>query len=148
MPLYTGQHGIVRHNPNYDGTGSSLTSALQVRNWQVNLVSPTIDTTTLGQTWVTKIPSTRSCTGTCEINYYRTPTDNDSTASNWIDRLVDKQTADDVNYRVEFMLSRGSSSGRIQFEGFITNITMSCQVGEVVTVQATFESDGIVDSSF
>ena len=55
MPLYTGQHGIVRHNPNYDGTGSSLTSALQVRNWQVNLVSPTIDTTTLGQTWVTRI---------------------------------------------------------------------------------------------
>lgn len=143
MPLYTGQHGVVKHaadprggnRPGWDG-------ANQVKNWQVNIQSPMIETTTLGQSWAERIPGVRSATGTCEINYYRGPNNTGSTATDWLDRIVNHQSADDDYYPVQFLLNRGSASNGIEIRAFITNITVTCSVGEVVTLQATFESDG------
>ena len=142
MPLYTGQHGSVRHRQNDDGTQGGWTDAAQVRNWQINFQSPTITTTTLGEEWEQRIPGVKSATGTCEINYFRGSNNGDSTASHWLDRLYSHQSANDRDYAVQFMLSHGSNTQTVQINAYITNITVSCAVGEVVTLQATFESDG------
>ena len=142
MPLYTGQHGSVRHRQNDDGTGGGWEDAAQVRNWQINFQSPTITTTTLGSQWQERIPGVKSATGTCEINYFRGQNNGRSTASHWLDRLYDNQSADDRDYAVQFMLTHGSNTQTVQINAYITNITVSCSVGEVVTLQATFESDG------
>ena len=115
-----------------------------VRNWSFSNTAETIDTTTLGDTYRDKVPGLKSTTGQAQLMYYRDSDDTDGPISNILDafRYQDSETIRN-EIRVLFRLHHSSSGSRdFSFPAIITNWSMACSVGEVVTVDCTFESQG------
>lgn len=115
-----------------------------VRNWSFSNTAETIDTTTLGDTYRGKIGGLKSTTGQAQLMYYRDSGDADGPISKILDafRFQDSETVRD-EIRVRFRLHHSSSGSRdFDFPAIITNWSMACSVGEVVTVDCTFESQG------
>ena len=115
-----------------------------VRNWSFSNTAETIDTTTLGDTYRDKVPGLKSVTGQAQLMYYRDSDDTDGPISNILDafRYEDSETVRN-EIRVLFRLHHSSSGSRdFAFPAIITNFSMACSVGEVVTVDCTFESQG------
>jgi hypothetical protein len=115
-----------------------------VRNWSFSNTAETIDTTTLGDTYRDKVGGLKSTTGQAQLMYYRDSDDTDSAISNMLDafRYQDSETVRS-ELRVLFRLHHSSSGNRdFSFPALLTNWSMACSVGEVVTVDCTFESMG------
>ena len=115
-----------------------------VRNWSFSNTAETIDTTTLGDTYRGKVGGLKSVTGQAQLMYYRDSDDTDSAISNMLDafRFQDSETVRG-EIRVLFRLHHSSNGNRdFSMPVLITNWSMSCSVGEVVTVDCTFESQG------
>ena len=140
MALYTGQHGILFHEKSPDGKGNSLQQAANVRSWQVNMTQQMLPVTRLGDTWEDRLGGLKSITGTAEIYYYRNSNGSDSTVSELFDRFLQQDTQA-RNYSMMFRLRQDGTNSDLKFWGLISNFTMTCSVGEVVTAQITFESD-------
>ena len=141
MAIYTGQHGQLFHEKNANGVGSSYTQAAQVKNWQINMTQQMMEVTKLGDTWTDRLGGLKQITGTCELIYYRTDNNKDGTPSELFDRFF-KQTTRALNYKLLFRLRPDGLNSDLSFKGLISSYTMNCTVGEVVSVQVTFESDG------
>lgn len=124
--------------------GSSVTAATlvgQVKNWTWSTSQTVLDTTSLADTDRTVIPSTRSTTGSCSLHYYGSG----SSASTLINKIVKTgdalgSGANDASDQVTFKLEVDGST--ITIPAYITNASMSCSVGEVVSVDISFEADG------
>ena len=140
MSIYTGQHGLLYHESNASGVGGSLVEAAKVKNWQINMTQAMLEVTSLGDTWTDRLGGAKSITGTCELIYYRDD-GKDGTASKLFDRFF-QQTTKANNYSLLFRLRQDGVNSDLQFNGLISSFTMNCTVGEVVSAQVTFESDG------
>ena len=124
--------------------GSSITAATlvgQVKNWTWSTSQTVLDTTSLADTDRTVIPSTRSTTGSCSLHYYGSG----SSASTLINKIVKTggslgDGTNDESDQVTFKLEVDGST--ITIPAYITNASMSCSVGEVVSVDISFEADG------
>ena len=115
-----------------------------VRNWSFSNTAETIDSTVLGDTYRNKLGGLKSVTGQAQLMYYRDSDDTDSAISNMLDafRYQDSETVRN-EIRVLFRLHHSASGSRdFDFPALITNWSMACSVGEVVTVDCTFESQG------
>ena len=115
-----------------------------VRNWSFSNTAETIDTTTLGDTYREKLGGLKSITGQAQLMYYRDDDDTDSPISYLLDafRVQDSETIRN-EIQVRFRLHHSSRGARDYiFPALITNWSMACSVGEVVTVDCTFESMG------
>lgn len=99
-----------------------------------------LEVTSLGDTWADRLGGIKSITGTCELIYYRDDGKN-GTASELFERFF-QQTTKAKNYKMLFRLRQDGVNSDLSFKGLISSYTMSCTVGEVVTAQVTFESDG------
>lgn len=126
------------------GSGSTASEGgceAKVQNWTWAVSQQVLDTTTLCDTDRTIIPSTRSTTGTCRLFYYGS----NSAASKLINKIVktgssvgdgDNAESDQVTFKLEV-------DGRyITIPAYITNASMNCAVGEVVSVDISFEANG------
>jgi hypothetical protein len=139
MAFYSGINGVL-----YFGTGNSATAggcSAKVKNWQWTTTQEVLDTTSLCDTDRTIVPSTRSTTGSCSLHYYGA----NSSASQLITRIVktgsglgdgDNAASDQVTFKLEV---EGRS---ITIPAYITSASMTCAVGEVVSVDISFESNG------
>ena len=116
----------------------------QVRNWSFSNTAETIDTTVLGDTWRDKVPGLKSMTGQAQLMYYRDNDDSDSPVSAMLDLLFYQDSElQRGQFRVMFRLHHSSRGTRTQsFPAIITNWSMACAVGEVVTVDVSFECQG------
>ena len=116
----------------------------QVRNWSFSNTAETIDTTVLADTWRQKVPGLKSMTGQAQLMYYRDADDTDSPVSQMLDLLYYQDSdLQRGQFRVLFRLQHSSRGTRTQsFPAILTNWSMSCAVGEVVTVDVTFEAQG------
>ena len=140
MSIYTGQHGRLFHEKNASGEGGSLQEAAKVKNWQINMTQSMLEVTKLGDSWTDRLGGLKSITGTCELIYYRDD-GKDGTPSELFDRFF-QQTTKAKNYKLLFRLQQDGVNSDLSFRGLISSYTMNCTVGEVVSVQVTFESDG------
>ena len=124
-------------------TGGYLRAG-QVRNFSFSSTAETIDTTVLGDTWRDKVPGLKSMTGQAQLMYYRDPDDSDSPVSQMLDLLYYQDSElQRGEFRVMFRLHRSARVTRDQsFPAILTNWSMSCAVGEVVTVDVSFECMG------
>lgn len=126
------------------GSGTSATSGgceAKVQNWSWATTQQMLDTTSLCDTDRTVVPSTRSTTGSCRVLYYGS----NSTASQLINKIVksgtgvgdgDNAASDQVTFKLEV------DGKTITIPAYITNAAMNCAVGEVVSVEISFEADG------
>ena len=83
-------------------------------------------------------------TGQAQLMYYRDPDDSDSPVSQMLDLLhYQDSELQRGQFRVMFKLHRSSRVVREQsFPAILTNWSMACSVGEVVTVDVSFECMG------
>lgn len=113
-----------------------------VRNWSFSNTAETIDSTKLGDTFRQKLGGLKSITGQAQLMYYRDADDSDGPISQMLDafRYQDSET-EQGEINVLFRLHHSASGNRdYSFPALITNWSMSCAVGEVVTVDVTYES--------
>lgn len=110
----------------------------QVKNWQWSVAQTLLDTTYLSDTDKTVAPGLRTTTGSCTLHYYGT----NSSASTLIKNIVKTggNTATQVTFKLEV------DGQNITIPAFISNASMNCAVGEVVSVDISFEANGAVTS--
>ncbi len=110
----------------------------QVKNWQWSTAQTLLDTTYLSDTDKTVAPGLRTTTGSCSLHYYG----QGSSAGTLINKIV--KTGGAASTQVTFKLEVDGKN--IEVPAFISNASMSCAVGEVVSVEINFEANGSVTS--
>ena len=124
--------------------GGAWQNAGQVRNWTFSNTAETIDTTKLGDDYRQKLPGLKSITGQAQLMYYRDPDDSEGVPSRLF-RYFEEQDSENLagDLEVRFRLRHSQSLARaFEFNCIITNWSMSCAVGEVVTMDVSFEGNG------
>ena len=121
-----------------------------MQNWTFQTSQAVLETTSLGDTDRTITPGTRSLAGSCRLFYYQ----NDRGIGGDVTKLIQKcvKTAlpagngvagDSAPATMRLAINDGSSSGRfIEFQCYLTAISMSMAVGEVFSADVSFEANG------
>jgi hypothetical protein len=137
----------------FSGTQGELyidgVKAAKVRNWSFSSSLGLLDTTTLGDTDSTSTPGIRTNTGSCQLFYY-SPTGvpgQDNSASTLINKLL-KAGAEGVAPEAEEVVLKlavtegGGSTSYVQGPAYLTSVSMSCAVGEVLSADVSFQING------
>ena len=139
----------------YSGTQGELfidgVKAAKVRSWTMNSSLSLLDTTTLGDTDSTSTPGIRTNTGSCALFYYESTVSGTDSCSVLINKLLKKGTdtnnpgvaneAEKVTLRLQ--VSEGGVNPRfIEGDVYLTSAAMSCAVGEVLSADVSFQTDG------
>ena len=144
MSFYSGIDGVV-----YFGSAANAGEggcSAKVKNFQWSISQNVLDTTSLCDTDKTIIPGVRSTTGTCSLHYYKGGSES---ASKLIEKIVkpggsypngDTARSEQVTFKLEV----GGTGNSITIPAYITQASMTCAVGEVVSVDIAFEADGAV----
>ena len=139
MAFYSGINGVL-----FFGSGTNPTEGgcdAKVKNWQWSTTQEVLDTTSLCDTDRTLVPSTRSTSGSCRLHYYGS----NSAASKLINKIVktgtgigdgDNASSDPVTFKLQV------EGQEIIIPAFITSASMTCSIGEVVSVDISFEANG------
>ena len=148
--FYSGQDGKLIVN--------DVTIA-KVRSWSFTANQAVLETSSLADTDRTLIPGIRSVTGSCSIYYYRVQNDASDSTTDVGDLLANVLTANtgsggeqggDTKSTVKFQLQiadGGASTGAntsIDFYAYITSLSMTSSVGEVMSADVSFEVNGAV----
>jgi len=123
--------------------------AAKVRSWSMNTSLSLLETTSLGDTDTTTTPGIRTNTGSCQIYYYAPSpvVGQDNSASKLINKLI-KAGVDGVAPEAEeviLKLSLTNDSGtptHVECPVYLTSVSMSCAVGEVVSADVAFQVNG------
>tara|TARA_R100001460_G_scaffold18976_1_gene39896 strand:- start:141 stop:650 length:510 start_codon:yes stop_codon:yes gene_type:complete len=162
MAVFTGATGKLFLNDTTDNSAPG-TEIAKVQNWSVSSSVSLISNKTLGDTDDTFVPIGRSTTGSCRILYYQevlgTPNANDS-ASTFLNKVFKPRSADSgfgsgasldqndadsnlKNFRLRLHVNDGTTSGKfIDMRVFITNISLSMSVGDIVAADIQFQCQG------
>jgi len=162
MANFTGATGKLFLNNTADNSDPG-TEIAKVQNWSFSTSVSLVSTKTLGQTDDVFTPVGRSTTGSCRILYYqenlglKNPNNSASTFLNKVLKQRDS-AADIVNgasldqndsdvatktFRIRLNIDDGTSNGKfIDMRVFITSISMSMSVGEVLAADIQFQCQG------
>lgn len=148
--FYSGQDGKLIVN--------DVTIA-KVRSWSFTANQAVLETSSLADTDRTLIPGMRSVTGSCSIYYYRVQGDSSDLTTDVGDLLTNVLTANTgsggeqgggTKSTVKFQLQiadGGATAGTttsIDFHAYITSLSMTSSVGEVMSADVSFEVNGAV----
>ena len=143
--LYSGQDGVL-----YVGDKK----AAKVRSWSFTANQAVLETVSLGDTERTLIPGIRSLTGSCSIYYYQTTAGNktpEGGVTTFIDAFIQEGAnsgGDSVEpassqLKLKLAIDDGTTSMRyIEMYAWITSLSMTSSVGEVIAADISFEADG------
>ena len=148
--FYSGQDGKLIVN--------DVTIA-KVRSWSFTANQAVLETSSLADTDRTLIPGMRSVTGSCSIYYYRVQ-DDESDKTTDVGDLLGKVLAaksgsggdqgGGTNPTAQFQLriadggQKGGENADISFHAYITSLSMTSSVGEVMSADVSFEVNGAV----
>ena len=115
-----------------------------VRNWSFSQTAETIDATVLGSTYRDKLGGLKGITGQAQMMYYRDDNDAETVISNMMDAMYYQDSETEFGHiQPYFRLHHSGNTNRdFAFAAVLTNISMNCAVGEVVTVDVSFEAMG------
>ena len=137
----------------YSGTQGELyidgVKAAKVRNWSFSSSLGLLSTTTLGDTDETSTPGIRTNTGSCQLFYYAPSpiVGENNSASTLINKLIKAGTdgvapeAEQVVLKLAVTKGTGATS-YIQGPAYLTSVSMSCAVGEVLSADVAFQING------
>ena len=139
MAFYSGLDGQL-----YLGT----TKIGKVQNWSLNASQAVLETTSLEDTDRTLINGVRSMSGSCRVFYYTDAgSGGTSDASAFIDNIIKTGASGiddgvaDQSASVTFKL-HADANKFIEVYAWITGVSMSMAVVEVMSVDVTFEVSG------
>ena len=153
--FFSGQHGRLEIK-SADDTGA-FDAVGNLKNWSINFTMPVLETTSLGDTDRTVLHGVRSFSGSSSLLYYSSSTSNLNLMTK--DFIFGKSRGSE-NYggknfgvnnepelsRLVLRLTNGGTNYDMNVFAYITGFTISCNVGEVVQAEITFEGHGAPQS--
>tara|TARA_R100000742_G_C4265034_1_gene83006 strand:+ start:394 stop:846 length:453 start_codon:yes stop_codon:yes gene_type:complete len=142
--FYSGQDGQLIVNDQ---------TVAKVRSWSFTVNQAVLETVSLEDTDRTLIPGIRSVTGSCSIYYYQSTNGADTDTGTFLNNMITATTtgasgeqAGDDKSAVKFHLRivDGSTTRYIEFWAYITSLSMTNSVGEVMSADISFEVHGAV----
>jgi len=145
--FYSGQDGQLF-------VDNAASPVAKVRSWSFTASQAVLETVSLEDTDRTIIPGIRSITGSCSIYYYSDS--GEDTGAGGVSTLLQKfvkvsggsdagvsKTTKASNVRLKLLIDDGSTAKRfIDFYAYITSLSMTNAVGQVLAADISFEVDG------
>ena len=162
MAYFTGATGKLFLNNTTD-TSDPGTEIASVQNWSVSSSVSLVSTKTLSQTDDVFIPVGRSTTGSCRILYYQDNLgikNSSNSASTFLNKVLkQRDSAADIlqgasldqndvdlpakTFRIRLKIDDGTATGKfIDMRVYITNISLSMSVGDIVAADIQFQCQG------
>jgi len=146
---FSGQHGRIFASAAGVGSASPIGS---IRSWSINQSMDVLETTTMGATDRTLIAGVRSYTGSATLIYYQENNSNVKLMANQTFITGGRNDYNSDTYgqnskpSLSYLILRctdGSDNYDLQCYAYITGLSVTCTVGEVVTAEITFEGHGL-----
>ena len=134
MAFFRGQQGSVK----FDDAGSTAAAISSTRSWSLTVEKETLDTTALGDTYRANVGGLISGSGTCEILYTASSSDETNV---FIEHV---NTATDAGGALFELFLDTSGDKKITFDGVITSAEYSATVGEVEVITVSFVTNGAI----
>lgn len=134
MAFFRGQQGSVK----FDDAGSSAATITSTRSWSLTVEKESLDTTALGATYRANVGGLISGSGTCEVLY----TASSSDETNAFIEMVN--TANDEGAALFELYMDTTGTKKISFDGVITSAEYSATVGEIEVITLNFVTNGAI----
>ena len=165
MAYFTGATGKLFLIKETDGEADTVVEIAAVQNWSVSSSVSLISTKTLSQTDDVFTPVGRSTTGSCRILYYqetlgsKTLSSGTGSASTFLNKIIKQRDSTTIPsgasldqnelfastkaFKIRLKIDDTSDNGKfIDMRVFITNISLSMSVGDVVAADVQFQCQG------
>ena len=135
MAFFRGEEGSVK----FDDAGSSASAITSTRSWSLSLNKEVLETTVMGDTYAGKVGGVISGSGSVEVIY--TASSSDETAA-FIDHI---NTVDDQGTALfELYLN---STKKIAFDAVVTSAEFTATIGEIEVITVNFETNGSITTT-
>ena len=140
----------------YSGQDGKLlvgdTEVSKVRSWSFTANQSVLETTSLADTDRTLIPGMRSVTGSCSLYYYQATAGDDTDVTTLLNNLITANSGSGgeqgggtkSTVKFELKVLDGNNDRSITFYAYITSLSMTNSVGEVLSADVSFEVNGAV----
>ena len=141
--FYSGQDGRLIVN---DST------VAKVRSWSFTANQAVLETSSLEDTDRTLIPGIRSVTGSCSLYYYQETAGGTTDTGTLLSNLITANSGSGgeqgggtkSTVKFELKVLDGNNDRSITFYAYITSLSMTNSVGEVLSADVSFEVNGAV----
>ena len=141
--FYSGQDGRLIVN---DST------VAKVRSWSFTANQAVLETSSLEDTDRTLIPGIRSVTGSCSLYYYQETAGGTTDTGTLLSNLITANSGSGGEQgggtkgtvKFELKILDGNNNRSITFYAYITSLSMTSSVGEVLSADVSFEVNGAV----
>ena len=141
--FYSGQDGRLIVN---DST------VAKVRSWSFTANQAVLETSSLEDTDRTLIPGIRSVTGSCRLYYYQETAGGTTDTGTLLSNLITANSGSGGEQgggtkgtvKFELKILDGNNNRSITFYAYITSLSMTSSVGEVLSADVSFEVNGAV----
>ena len=137
MAFFRGEEGSVK----FDDAGSSASSITSTRSWSLSLDKEVLSTTVMGDTYGGNVGGIIQGTGSVEVIY--TASSSDETAA-FIDHI---NTATDEGTALFELYLDTSGSKSISFDAVVNSAELSATVGEIEIITVNFTTNGTITTS-
>ena len=137
MAFYRGEEGSVK----FDDAGSSAAAITSTRSWSLTIDKEVLETTVMGSTYAGNIGGIVSGSGSVELMY--TASSSDETAA-FIDHI---NTATDEGTALFELFLDTSGAKKISFDGVVTSAELSATVGELEIITVNFTTNGTITTA-
>ena len=138
MAILRGEQGSVE----FETGGGTLAAVAGTRSWSLSIDKEVLETTAHGDTFRNYVGGLISGSGSVELIF----NEGDATQKTFMDDVL--KTADAVDATFElFREGTTNDADSFTFAGIISNAEISSTVGEIVTVSASFQASGQINSN-
>lgn len=138
MAFYRGEEGSVK----FDDAGSSNSAITSTRSWSLTLDKDVLSTTVMGDTYGGNIGGIIQGTGSVEVIYTASSSDETAAFIDHINTATDEGTA-------SFELFLDTSGGKkISFDGVVNGAELSATVGEIEIITVNFTTNGAITTAY
>ena len=134
MAFYRGQQGSVK----FDDGGATGVTIASTRSWSLTVEKESLDTTALGATYRANVGGLISGSGTVELLY----TASSSDETNAFIEMANSATDEGAALFELFLDTTGTK--KVSFDGVITSAEYSATVGEIEVITVNFVTNGTI----
>ena len=140
----------------YSGQDGQLfmddTQVAKVRSWSFTVNQAVLETVSLEDTDRTLIPGIRSVTGSCSLYYYQGTIGDRTDTTALLEKMITAKSGSGGEQgggtkgtvKFELKVLDGNTNRSITFYAYITSLSMTNSVGEVLSADVSFEVNGAV----
>ena len=137
MAFFRGEEGSVK----FDDAGSSASAITSTRSWSLSLDKEVLSTTVMGDTYGGNVGGIIQGTGSVEVIY--TASSSDETAA-FIDHI---NTATDEGTALFELFLDTSGAKKISFDAVVNSAELSATVGEIEIITVNFTTNGTITTA-